>query len=152
MISLMGPAPASAANNLEVQRNFAQTICAGLCVDTAITVSEDGIVTWRISDPLKESDLGKTYRFQVSPAAAHDFMARFQATQPEQDRDDPKGCDNAHHQTNKWDWVIHWQATGRQLRACRSDELQAAWVQGLKQLGMPFGLSGPFGSGVKIIE
>ncbi|HJQ15905.1 MAG TPA: hypothetical protein VJ859_02805 [Allosphingosinicella sp.] len=151
MILLAQSASATANADIVIVHRFTGTMCAGLCVDETVTVSFDGRVTWNLHDASWPNE-GRPLEFQVSREAVAAFAKRMDDAKPKSDRVDHSGCDAADHVPGAWDWEIQWNspAPPRHLLTCdRSTFVQQTWWKAIEALGMPHGIVGDHGPGVR---
>lgn len=103
---------------LTIQHRFSGIVCAGVCIDSDLTVQSNGLVIFRVRQASLQHHPWKTVRYRISQQQVRQFWSIYAAVRPVGLKGPIGSCDA---DTLVIDWDIHWDDTNKPARllACR---------------------------------
>jgi hypothetical protein len=115
---------------ITVQHRFSGIVCAGVCIDSDLSVRHDGAVEYRVRYIGRP---WKTHRYRVSKEQIEEFWRAYRVIRPTGLKGPVGECDQG---SAIIDFEIHWNESfgSANLLACRDPEVWRAYVQGFHAL------------------
>jgi hypothetical protein len=119
------------AERITVRERFSGVVCAGVCIDSDLTVRRDGLVEFRVKSG---GGVWTMHRLTVSAEQVSQFWAIYASIRPLMGVNGPVGtCDV---ETAVIDFEMHWNEWkgSATLLACRDRGVQRAYREGFRAL------------------
>src|SRR3954469_1712998 len=98
---------------LTVEHRFSGIVCAGVCIDSELTVRSDGLATFRVRPASLKYRPWRTRQYRLSQEQVREFWRAYAPVRPVGLKGPIGLCDP---DTLVIDWDIRWQVSGKPAR------------------------------------